>query len=205
MPRKREQLEAMRRSSREAIMQAALRLFAERGYHATTISAIAQEAGIAKGLVYNYFASKQELLEQVVLLGFREFESLMPALSAARHPRERLQRLFELAETLIREKTEFFRLYFMVLLQVNRDERLREVIHQYSQVLFDQTAAVLRGLGIATPETEARVLSALLDGIGLHYIVFAGQYPLDDVLRAARQHYLSAAEVKETGGTREAG
>ncbi len=195
----------MRESSRAAIMQAALRLFAERGYHATTISAIAREAGIAKGLVYNYFSSKQELLEQVVLLGFREFENVMPALATARHPAERLQRLFELSETLTREKTEFFRLYFMVLLQVNRDERLREVIHRYSQILFDQAAAILRELGVREPETEARVLSALLDGIGLHYIVFSGQYPLRDTLNAALRHYLTAPGESRMSSAKEAG
>ena len=195
-PRKREQLEAIRESSRNAILQAALRLFAERGYHATTIEAIAREAGIAKGLVYNYFASKQELLRQLVLLGFREFEDLLPELLRTADPVQRLHVLFELSGKLIREKTEFYRLYMMVLLQVNRDKELSKIIQEYSRTLYAETEEILRELGVADVETEARLLAALLDGIGLHFIVLSGEYPLQEVLQAAERHYLAGSGKK---------
>ena len=195
-PRKWEQLEAIRESSRNAILQAALRLFAERGYHATTIEAIAREAGIAKGLVYNYFASKQDLLRQLVLLGFREFEELLPELLRTVDPVERLHVLFELSGKLIREKTEFYRLYMMVLLQVNRDKELSKIIQEYSRTLYAETEEILRELGVADVETEARLLAALLDGIGLHFIVLSGEYPLQEVLQAAEQHYLTGSGKK---------
>ena len=195
-PRKREQLEAIRESSRNAILQAALRLFAERGYHATTIEAIAREAGIAKGLVYNYFASKQELLRQLVLLGFREFEDLLPELLRTVDPVQRLHVLFELSGKLIREKTEFYRLYMMVLLQVNRDKELSKIIQEYSRTLYAETEEILRELGVPDVETEARLLAALLDGIGLHFIVLSGEYPLQEVLQAAERHYLASSGKK---------
>ena len=195
-PRKREQLEAIRESSRNAILQAALRLFAERGYHATTIEAIAREAGIAKGLVYNYFSSKQELLRQLVLLGFREFEELLPELLRTADPVQRLHVLFELSGKLIQEKTEFYRLYMMVLLQVNRDKELGKIIQEYSRTLYAETEEILRELGVPAVETEARLLAALLDGIGLHFIVLSGEYPLQDVLLAAERHYLAGSGKK---------
>ena len=195
-PRKREQLEAIRESSRNAILQAALRLFAERGYHATTIEAIAREAGIAKGLVYNYFVSKHELLRQLVLLGVREFEDLLPELLRTADPVERLHVLFELSGKLIREKTEFYRLYMMVLLQVNRDKELSKIIQEYSRTLYGETEEILRELGVPDVETEARLLAALLDGIGLHFIVLSGEYPLKDVLLAAERHYLAGSGKK---------
>ena len=51
---------------RSALIEAALRLFAERGFRATTIADIASATGTAHGLVYHYFSSKEELLEAVL-------------------------------------------------------------------------------------------------------------------------------------------
>jgi AcrR family transcriptional regulator len=50
----------------QAILNAAGRLLAERGYPATTIAEIAAEAGVSRGLLHYYFKSKEELLAQVV-------------------------------------------------------------------------------------------------------------------------------------------
>ena len=49
-------------SSRAAIFSAALELFQERGYHATTMRAIAERAGVSLGSSYHYFASKEHLV-----------------------------------------------------------------------------------------------------------------------------------------------
>ncbi len=46
--------------TRERILEAALRLFAEKGYEATTMRDVAREAGASLGLAYRYFASKEE-------------------------------------------------------------------------------------------------------------------------------------------------
>ena len=48
--------------TRQAIAEAALRLFREHGYEATTMRAIAKEAGVATGNAYYYFGSKEELI-----------------------------------------------------------------------------------------------------------------------------------------------
>jgi AcrR family transcriptional regulator len=51
---------------RSELIDAALRLFAERGFRATTIADIATATGTAHGLVYHYFGSKDELLEAIL-------------------------------------------------------------------------------------------------------------------------------------------
>lgn len=50
---------------RRAILHAAVRVFAEKGYHGCRIADVAKAAGVAYGLVYHYFQSKEELLESV--------------------------------------------------------------------------------------------------------------------------------------------
>jgi len=53
---------------RRIILDAAVRVFARRGFHASRVSDIAKEAGVAHGLLYHYFSSKDEVLETI----FRE-------------------------------------------------------------------------------------------------------------------------------------
>jgi TetR/AcrR family transcriptional regulator, fatty acid metabolism regulator protein len=52
---------------RRIILDAAVRVFARRGFHACRVSDIADEAGVAYGLVYHYFASKEEVLDTLFL------------------------------------------------------------------------------------------------------------------------------------------
>lgn len=58
-----------RPSRRPEIFAAALRLFRERGFHATSINDIGAEAGVAGTAIYSHFATKQELLEQAIREG----------------------------------------------------------------------------------------------------------------------------------------
>jgi TetR/AcrR family transcriptional regulator, fatty acid metabolism regulator protein len=53
---------------REQLLEAAVRVFARRGYHGSRVADIAEEAGVAHGLLYHYFSSKEEVLQTI----FRE-------------------------------------------------------------------------------------------------------------------------------------
>ncbi len=52
---------------RRLILEAAVRVFARQGFHACRVADIADEAGVAYGLVYHYFGSKDEILDTVFL------------------------------------------------------------------------------------------------------------------------------------------
>lgn len=56
-----------RQDRRQAILDAAVRVFASRGFHACRVSDIADEAGVAYGLVYHYFGSKDSVLDTLFL------------------------------------------------------------------------------------------------------------------------------------------
>ena len=60
--------EAMRRRSRERLLQATVELVEQRGYEATTLADITQRAGSARGLVSYYFSGKRALLQSAVLM-----------------------------------------------------------------------------------------------------------------------------------------
>ena len=57
---------------RAAILESALAVFAERGYHPSSIDDIAREAGISKALIYEHFRSKQALYDDLLAQNARE-------------------------------------------------------------------------------------------------------------------------------------
>lgn len=59
-------------SSREKILQAARQLFAIQGFAETSVDAIAELAGVAKGTIYTHFSSKDELLLTIMRIGTNE-------------------------------------------------------------------------------------------------------------------------------------
>ena len=75
-----ERRQAQARETRSQIVQAARRLFIERGYAGTTIEAIAQEAGVAVETVYSAFGSKRALLSRLVGVLVRGDEEPTPLL-----------------------------------------------------------------------------------------------------------------------------
>lgn len=58
--------EQTRANTRRALLNAAAQAFAERGYHQTPIDSVSEQAGVAKGTIYNYFSSKDEVLRALV-------------------------------------------------------------------------------------------------------------------------------------------
>src|SRR3954465_3610203 len=60
---------------RKELLEAAVRVFARKGFHASRVGDIAEEAGVAHGLLYHYFRSKDEVLETI----FRDTWTLLAA------------------------------------------------------------------------------------------------------------------------------
>jgi TetR/AcrR family transcriptional regulator, fatty acid metabolism regulator protein len=85
---------------RTLILDAAIRVFARKGYHASRVGDIAAEAGVAHGLLYHYFDSKEELLESI----FREtWTDLLVALEQVeREVRPAGEQLRQVAAILLR-------------------------------------------------------------------------------------------------------
>jgi TetR/AcrR family transcriptional regulator, fatty acid metabolism regulator protein len=76
---------------RRVILDAAVRVFARQGFHTCRVADIADQAGVAYGLVYHYFSSKEEILDTLFL---ERWDLMLAAIADAdareRSPREKL-------------------------------------------------------------------------------------------------------------------
>ena len=183
-PRTNEQFKQIREESRAKILVAALELFAIDGYHNTSISKIAKRAEISKGLLYNYFESKEELLKDVVVMSLEDGLELlheMKANMATMKPKELLQFSLEMFFNMLVENKTMWRLTFSLAMQITNMPSITEVIRKIFQDALDQFEMILQLNGDKDYKVEAKVLAAQLDGVAMHYLIFEKTYNLEEV------------------------
>ena len=94
---------------REHLINTAIELFREHGYHATGIDRIIEKAGVSKKTLYTHFRSKEELL----IAALRQYDGLFrnnfmrQVDRLAKTPQERLLTIFDVAETWFTQKKNF--------------------------------------------------------------------------------------------------
>jgi len=107
-------------------MDAALELFAAEGYSHCSISQLAKHTGISKGLMYNYFRSKEDLLMHLIEDGIREMMSLIdPNQDGVLEPEEVESFIRNIFQG-IRDNIRFWILFISVVLQPRVKEFLAE-------------------------------------------------------------------------------
>lgn len=189
-PKSEEQLEEIRHNRSQSIIQAALKLFAEEGFSNTTVSQIAREANISKGLIYNYFNSKDHLLRVVIQEGFKKMPLYFETPKTENEAREKLELLLDsLLESATNDRI-FWKFYAELLLQLIRDEKLAARYEEEFNLYIQIFVTLLDKMNYPDPEENGRILAAQLDGIFLHGLYFEN-YPLKNVFEKIKNQYLS--------------
>lgn len=101
--------------SRKQLLAVALRLFAQKGYAATSIREIVDAAGTTAPSLYYYFGNKEGLYIELMQTHFAQFDSLLePHLNPAEGARSRLQKLIDQIFSHVIEDQDFFRLMYTI-------------------------------------------------------------------------------------------
>ena len=189
MPKSEEQLERVREESRERILRAALLLFARQGYESTSIREIAREAKISQGLMYNYFAGKDDLLRAIFSRSMAEAREAFTPAPVDAPPAERIERVIRGSLALVGRNVEFWRLSYSLRMQPSVLRGGAEEIRAWSESLRREIEAVLAAAGVAEAAVEAAVLFALIDGVAQHHAMAPRRYPLEQVTGAIVARY----------------
>jgi len=179
-PKTKEQYEEIRQRSMAAIKEVALELFAHHGYHSTSISQIAKAAGVSKGLMYNYFASKQDLLESIITDVVQMGDKLMKdELQPGRDPREALRAVTERSFAIVDENPHFWKLLTSLAFQPGVLADVGKFLQNAQEENLAKSIDLFRKLGAEDPELEAFFYGAVMDGIWVGYMTLGDQYPKD--------------------------
>jgi AcrR family transcriptional regulator len=100
----------MKDEKKSMILDAATKIFAEKGYQYATISEVAKEAGISTGLLYSYFKNKLDLLLSVVILFWQNInQTNQEKLTSMRDPFDKLMVvLHNIEDSLIKNKKALY-------------------------------------------------------------------------------------------------
>lgn len=189
-PRTPTQNEELRQQAQRQIRDAAFELFAATGFVNTSVRAIAEEAGVSKGLIYHYYDGKDDILQAI-------FDDLADmgnrAMDFPEHlsSSERLQRMLNMIFGYIKESTEVLRLMISLALQPDAVQKLKSSIDEYNERQVKILAPLFKDLGYENPEVEAHYLAAKLDGITLGYISLGEDYPLEMMKQKVMNDYVS--------------
>jgi len=109
---------------RRLILDAAITVFANKGYHATRISDIAQHAEIAYGLVYHYFKNKEEILDTIFLERWGGFIDAVQAIADdERNVEEKLLSIAAVTLTAYRRRPEWVKI---LVFEIQRTQRFAD-------------------------------------------------------------------------------
>jgi len=189
MPRTPQQNQQLRAETQRRLLTAARTTFARRGFDRTTIGDIAQEAGVAQGLLYNYFHNKDDLLREVFREGARDVAEAFAAGTAGGSPEERLERVIRRSFQIVRERREFWQLSYTVRHQPRTAEALGDELTTWTAAVRKQLETLLRAIGHRNAPALARVLFGAIDGVAQHYVLNPDEYPLKTTAECLVRHF----------------
>ena len=181
--------EKMRQDSRDKILKAAQDLFVTKGFHDTTTREITIRAGISKGLLYNYFPSKEAILAGIIDARTRNLTGVIALCKIPDSPGQTLERFVRAYMQMLRRDRDYLRFRTALVIQPGIPAEVTDLIALRVGELFEGIQAMMSEVGIADSKTEAYRLMARLEGIGMHYMGVLRDYPLDEIELQLIQEY----------------
>jgi TetR/AcrR family transcriptional regulator, fatty acid metabolism regulator protein len=149
---------------RQLLLRAAVRVFAQKGFHAARVGDIAEEAGVAYGLLYHYFRSKDEVLETIFRATWTDMLATVESIAETGEPgREQLRKVTEVILRTWRRDPDLVR---VLVREVTRSPQLQRQVDEIAAALRSLQAIVERGqaAGEFRGDVESRLASVVWYG-----------------------------------------
>ena len=187
---------------REEILRATLRVIGAHGADAVTHRAVAAEAGVPLSATTYYFASKDELLEQTLLMAAREETERIEQLVLDLAPRELSASDWAAAVASmiagdVREEPNRHVALFELGLEATRTELLRGELQRWQEAHIRLAELGCRAVGSEEPELDARLVVAALTGLMLEQLASGRDDFEDAVMRPALERLFSRLAAGE--------
>ena len=178
-PRTSTQYEAIRQEKTKLILDTALELFAEKGYHSASISDISKKAGISKGLLYNYFNSKEEVLRSIIQTGYEAAYSSLDLNGDHSLAKEEFVLFLKITFQSVRENPRFWKLYSTLVLQPGIQDMVMTEHSEKAQNIQKLFLDFVKVSGSIAPENDLIAISSLIKGAHLILITAPDFFPLE--------------------------
>jgi len=188
-PRTNEQYEKIRSEKRKLIMKVALEAFAELTFQGTTIGIIAERAKISKGLMYNYFKSKEALLKAIIIESIHDVWQFFDPNHDGILTKEEFFFFMNKSIQVVKENPDYWKLYSSLMFQPDILEMVKsdfdDLSVQYNKMAYD----LFVRSKIKDPEAEILLFGAMLRGAIVQYAAMKDSYPIDKFTEAITNYY----------------
>jgi AcrR family transcriptional regulator len=180
-PRSPEQFAEIREERKHQILEAALHVFAKDGYQGASMAAVAKKAKVSKGLIYNYFNSKEEILISLVVDVFDEVMDQLDLNLGEPLTKESFIQVIEKSVDEVVKNPQKWKLYTSLSFQPEVTPILMEQMMPKIQPFMIAISNYFVGKGHEDPMTMMRYYSAVLDGVQMHILMDPDNFPVDKV------------------------
>lgn len=143
------------------ILSAALELFANEGFNATSTSSVAKKAGVSEALIFRHFQNKKGLLDAILGQGEKKFLELMGPILFQNEPKKVIKMTLELPFSVKESEYDFWKL--QIKLKWDSD-----YYHPQKMVpLTNKLTEAFATLGTKMPELEAQSLNQMVESISV--------------------------------------
>jgi AcrR family transcriptional regulator len=194
----RKQQEKSLQTQRE-LRDSAEKLFAAKGFVATTVAEITADAGYAKGNFYRHWQSKDEIMLEIIAIKMQSYRAMRDeALKSAESLDEVMDRILDFLETMIDDRN-WCSVFLEFTIHASRNEELRAQLNQslyrLSNQIFEDIVAPWVKSGFPARKIGA-LNTALFEGFLIHSLLGTGTIDRKDFRRAAKR--LALANALET-------
>ncbi|MGP4039632.1 TetR/AcrR family transcriptional regulator [Gracilibacillus sp. D59] len=184
MPRTHEENERIRQKAKENIRHKAMKLFIKQGYHATSISDIAKEAEISKGLLYNYFKGKEDLLATMVEEQIGKLMEVMEGALSLNTPSDQLKYIVNHAIDNVYTDPHVHRFFLHLQTQPEADEELikysKRIVEENARQ-FELQCEMFENLGVENSRKKSLYFSSTLQGVMLMISTYPQTFPVEEI------------------------
>ncbi len=144
----------------EKILKSALGLFAKEGFHATSTSKVARQAGVSEGLIFRHFGNKEGLLTAILQMGENKIKALFVDIVMETNPKEVIRKAILMTSGIDKSDYDFWKLQFKLKweLEISSDKKMEPLkmalTNAFNKLEYDN------------PELEANLIILFIDGIG---------------------------------------
>lgn len=163
--------EIIREERKQQIVDVALELFSKKGFHGVSVSAIAKACGMSKGLLYNYFESKDELLNFILKDYASDIYKELDLNNDGELSREEFEHFVRTIYLMVKANTKYYKLIFSLSFQEGIADQLHQIMSDLMPLNYELLHSYFVKIGRDDPEEELMMFASVLKGFILQLVM----------------------------------
>ena len=154
------------RTKKQHIHEAALKLFTDKGVRATSTKAISEEAGVSEALIFRYYSTKQDLVEEIIKQGYKDAAKATLGILNEKDDLKYILKTIEMPLHLVSSNPDFWKMQYNIIALNETSRKYHQLFIRPCEVRLNEAFSNLK---YPNPLQEAALLLLFIDGLWKHF------------------------------------